>query len=80
MTPKEFRNAALEMAKTINASQYVGNLSPFPEDVQDTPAGLALTLAIISQGYAFTVDDDGWLHACVTSDIGYTNTGIRIET
>lgn len=79
MTPKEFRNAALEMAKTINATQYAGDLSPFLEDVQDTPADLALTLAIISQGYAFTIDDDGWLYACVAGDMGYTNTGIKVE-
>lgn len=79
MTPKQFRTEALEMAKTINATQYAGDLSPFPEDVQDTPAGLALTLAIIAHGYHYTVGKDGYLYACVAGDMGYTNTGIKVE-
>jgi hypothetical protein len=78
LTAKQFRTEALEMAKTINASQYAGDLSPFPEDVEDTPAGLALTLAIIAGGYGFTVVD-GYLFAIVSGDMGYTNTGIKVE-
>lgn len=71
-----FRYRSLRSAAMMDASSYAGHLDP--PDV-NTEEGHARALAIVSAGYGFTVDSDGYLHACVSGDMGYANTGIQVD-
>lgn len=71
-----FRRQALDMAATLDGSDFAGEVSAV--DHNDV-AGLARTIAIIAAAYDWTVADDGTLVGLVAGDQGWATTGIKIE-